>query len=32
MNEHTLSGISTPVKNSDAVPNSYVDDFFVNGA
>jgi len=32
MNENTLSGISTPVKNRDAVPNSYVDDFFVNGA
>ena len=32
MNEHTLSGISTPVENSDDVPKSYFDDFFVNGA
>ena len=30
--EHTLSGILTPIENSDAVPKSYVDDFFVNGA
>jgi len=32
INEHTLSGISIPVKNSDAAPQSYVDDFFLNGA